>query len=249
MLQWFKDREVIWSKTIELKNTNIWPKEYFLAEINGRHSVLLPIFHEARKLNKIVFLRVDRIVLEGKMYTVDTLSQLPNDIQPAKLATHEENGVTAFFISESPLSMFHATRIKDIDSGAIYHCGEQWLHIEKALSFNDKCLAQDIMMGEMAVECKALVRHVKSYNYDQWYKSGHAWSVMKKINIVKIKQHPELLVFLKKTAQLLVEANQDDKHWGVVTGINYPKMYNEEQWQGSNDLDKILVEVKAALSH
>ncbi len=28
-----------------------------------------------------------------------------------------------------------------------------------------------------------------------------------------------------------------------------PKTYNKEQWQGSNDLCKILVEVKAALSH
>ncbi len=70
--------------------------------------------------------------------------------------------------------MFHATQIKDIDSGTIYHCGEQWLHREKALFFKDKCLAQDIMMAEMVVECKTLGRHVKSYNDDQWYKSGHA---------------------------------------------------------------------------
>ncbi len=151
-LHWFKDREVIWSKKSELKNTNIWLKEDFPTEINRRHSALLPIFHEARKLNKTGSLRVDRLVLEGKTYTADTLSQLPNDLQPAKLATRTENGVTAFFRSESPLSMFHATQIKDIDSDIIYHCGEQWLHREKALFFKDKCLAQDIMIAETAVE-------------------------------------------------------------------------------------------------
>ncbi len=68
----------------------------------------------------------------------------------------------------------------------------------KGLVFKDKCLALDIMMAETAVECKALGRHVKSYNDDQWYKSGHAWSVMIKINMAKFKQNPELLVFLKK---------------------------------------------------
>ncbi len=94
--------------------------------------------------------------------------------------------------------MFHATQIKDIDSDIIYHCGDKSLHREKALFFKDKYLAQDIMMAEMAVECKALGRHVKSYNHDQWYKSGHTWSVMKKINMAKFKQNPELLVFLKK---------------------------------------------------
>ncbi len=72
---------------------------------------------------------------------------------------------------------------------------------------------------------------------------------MKKINITKFKQNPELRVFLKKTAQVLVEANPYDKSWGVGTGINDSKTYNKEQWQGSNDLGKILVEVKAALSH
>ncbi len=122
-------------KQEDLKNANIWLKEDFLAEINRRHSVLLPIFHEARKLNKTVSLRDDRLVLEGKTYTVDTLSQLPNDLQPAKLATHTENGIAAFFRSESPLSMFHATQIKDINSDIIYHSGEQWLHREKCLVF------------------------------------------------------------------------------------------------------------------
>ncbi len=39
---------------------------------------------------------------------------VPNDLQTAKLATHIENGLTAFFRSESPLSMFHAIQIKDI---------------------------------------------------------------------------------------------------------------------------------------
>ncbi len=72
---------------------------------------------------------------------------------------------------------------------------------------------------------------------------------MKKINMAKFKQNPELLVFLKKTAQLLVEANPYDKCWGVGTGINDPKTYNKEQWQGSNNLGNILVEVKAVLSH
>ncbi len=52
---------------------------------------------------------------------------------------------------------------------------------------------------------------------------------MKKINMAKFKQIPELLVFLKKTAQVLVEANQYDKLWGVGTGINDPKTYNKEQ--------------------
>ncbi len=105
------------------------------------HSVLLAIFHEVRKLDKTVSLRVNRLVLEGKTYTVDTLSQLPNDLQPAKLATHTDNGVTAFFRSESLLLMFHATQIKDIDSCTSYHYGEQWLHRENALFFKDKFLA------------------------------------------------------------------------------------------------------------
>jgi ribA/ribD-fused uncharacterized protein len=247
-LHWFKDREAIWNKKNELKNTNIWLKEDFPAEINRRRSVLLPIFHEARKLNKVVSLRVDRLVLEGKTFTVDTLSQLPDDLQPTKLATHTENGVTAFFRSASPLSMFHPVQIKDTDNNNIYHCGEQWLHREKALFFKDESTAADIMMAETAVECKTLGRNVKNFNDDQWYKSGHARKIVKKINMAKFQQNPELLTFLKNTAPVLAEANPYDKHWGVGTGINDKKTYNKDQWQGSNDLGKILVQVKTALS-
>ncbi len=54
---------------------------------------------------------------------------------------------------------------------------------------------------------------------------------------------------LEKTSQVRVEANWYDKRWGVGTEINDPKTYNKEQWQGSNDLGNILVEVKAVLSH
>ncbi len=67
---------------------------------------------------------------------------------------------------------------------------------------------------------------------------------MKKINMAKLQQHPQLLVFLNNIAQVLVEVYPYDKRWGVGSGINDKKTYNMEQWQGSNDLGTIMVEVK-----
>ncbi len=139
---------------------------------------------------------MDKLVIEGKTYTVDTLSKLPYNFQLAKLATRTENGVTAFFRSTSPLSMFHPVEIKESETRTIYHCGEQWLHNKRATLFKDTSTSSEIMSADIALECKNLGQNVYNYNDDLWFKSGKASTVMKTINMAKFQQHPELIAFL-----------------------------------------------------
>ncbi len=71
-------------------------KEDFHAEINRRLSILLPIFLENRKQNKSVSLKVDKLVLEGKTYTIDTLLKFLKICNKLSLPL-ERKWVTAFF--------------------------------------------------------------------------------------------------------------------------------------------------------
>ena len=42
-------------------------------------------------------LREDRLIVNGKYYTVDNLDKLPEEISTAKLATPRKNNMVAFF--------------------------------------------------------------------------------------------------------------------------------------------------------
>ncbi len=191
-----------WSQAIYLDNEHFTP--------------LLPFFQEARKQNKNVSLKVDKLVLECKTYSVDTLSKLPEYFQTAKLGTRTENGVTTFYWSTSPLSNFHTVEIKDSETGTIYHCGEQWLHNEKAALFKDISTSSEIMYADTPLEYKNPGWNVHNYNDNLWYKSGKASTVMKKINMAKFQQYPEPLAFLKDTAPIIAEANLHNKICGLA---------------------------------
>lgn len=246
-LHWYKDRELIWSKKTHLKDTPYWLKEDFPSEIVKRRSILQPIVQAARKLDMTASLKVDKLVLDGRTYTVDTVHQLPDHLNPANLATKTENGITAFFRQASPLSMFHPCQIKDPDTGTVYHSGEQWLQAGKAAEFGDKDTVSDIMQANTAFDCYKLGQNVKNFTVDGWYKNGKAKELMKKINIAKYHQHPKLLTFLKKTAPVIAEANPKDSRWGIALPISDRRTFNKEQWQGSNWLGEVLMHVKSIL--
>ncbi len=46
---------------------------------------------------------------------------------------------------------------------------------------------------------------------------------MKKINMAKFQQNPELQAFLKNTAPIIAEANPHDKRWGIGLDIKDKK--------------------------
>ncbi len=67
---------------------------------------------EARILLKKASLNVDKLIIEGHVYTVHTLGKLLVELSPANVATKSNGEVTAFFTSDCPFSNFNDCEIR-----------------------------------------------------------------------------------------------------------------------------------------
>ena len=72
---WFGDIKEIMSKKAILKDT-IFISQDWLKEVEDKRRILMPFMHRARKENMTARVNVDKLIVQGKVYTVDTLGSL-----------------------------------------------------------------------------------------------------------------------------------------------------------------------------
>ncbi len=78
------------------------------------------------------FLVADRLIIDGRSYTVDTLKNLPEALDILRLGTSKiSDSITAFFGSLTPLLNFQPDKFTL--HGFEYHSSEQFLHHKKSI--------------------------------------------------------------------------------------------------------------------
>ncbi len=112
----------------------------------------------ARSQGKRASLNVDKLIINGSVYTVDSLSVLPSELSPARRATRtdDEAGVTIFFTEVSPMSNFNKCNIV-LPDGTVLHSSEQGYHKAKAAHFKDNDAERRIMEAATPLECYHIV--------------------------------------------------------------------------------------------
>lgn len=131
--------------------------------------------------------------------------------------------------------------------GQTYNCAEKYMMAEKARIFRDYDTEEKILQASNPEEIKRLGRRVRNFNEFYWVVVSY--DVVRRGNMAKFSQNPELLSFLLSTkGKILVEASPYDKIWGI--GMKAcAKANNPENWQGTNKLGFILTEVRDTLSN
>jgi ribA/ribD-fused uncharacterized protein len=126
-----------------------------------------------------------------------------------------------------------------------FYCGEQYMMYKKAMLFNDKKIASQILdLKYNPKEQKKLGRKVKSFNNKIWDE--------RKYNIVKTGLKEKFLQNEDLKKELLsfkgydfVEASPYDNIWGIGFDEKHA-LYNIEHW-GENLLGKIITELSNEL--
>jgi ribA/ribD-fused uncharacterized protein len=115
---------------------------------------------------------------------------------------------------------------------------------QKAMLFNDQDIAKQILTANTPAAVKQLGRRVDNFDEDQW--KTHSSDIVRKGNLLKFTQNPELKALLLATGdKILVEASPYDKIWGIgKTEAN--AMANKDSW-GLNLLGLALIEVRDQL--
>ena len=241
---YFGDRQLVWGKRSELKGKRIWVSENFPPEIEKRRAILRPIWQEARKMQEYkgkAYIKVDKLILNDHMYTVDQLHRLPQNLQPESISTRIiDDKYVCFWGRDSVFSNFH--RSPFTLGGKSYTCVEQYIMYQKALLFNDQERAERILAVDDPAEHKANGKLVANFDPDTWRRQ--AQSIVKEALEAKFDQHPHLKTRLLNTrGKELVEASPNDRFWGIGMRLSDPAIKDKGKW-GKNMLGKLLMEIR-----
>lgn len=248
----FKDRENVWLCRKDIKlNQGILISEDFPADILERRKQLYPILEAAYRYRDPAnsdfrfrgFIEVDKLILNGEVYTVDTLFKLPPALQPEVVASPYNDKIQLFFTKSSPLSNHYPCRFTV--EGKIFNCMEQYLMNKKALKFGDMDIATKIMQTINPVQQKMLGKKITNFQQDVWRKDVP--EVVIKGLQAKFTQDEICKNFLLTTGQRDIgEANPSDSFFGIGMGLRNPAAWDKSQWE-NNLLGKCLMEVRTEL--
>ena len=147
----------------------------------------------------------------------------------------EENG----FLSNWYLSEFTV-------DGIVFTSMEQFMMYKKAVCFNNREIAKQILETNDVACIKKLGRLVSGYNDSVW--NGIRQIVVYEGLIAKFSQNDELQKKLKDTKDaILAECAVQDRIWGIGLSMNDSKRQYLEQWRGQNLLGYTLMMVRDRL--
>lgn len=144
----------------------------------------------------------------------------------------EENG----YMSNWFLSDF-------IIDGVKFTSMEQYMMYSKAVCFNDKVIAEQILNTQDVAHIKELGRSVLSYNENIW--NGMRQIIIYEGLLAKFTQNDSICEQLKSTGNaILAECAVRDCIWGIGLAMDNPKRLDISQWRGQNLLGYALMMVR-----
>ena len=141
----------------------------FNFETENSHRILRPILKAARMKPEFRYksrMESDKLVIDGKRYGVNDLSQLPQKLSPFEVTTKSNDDTLGFFGELCPFSNFYPANF--IHEGIHYSSSEQLIQHKKALHCGDNATANKILTAKTAIACKQLAYQIQNYDHQGW---------------------------------------------------------------------------------
>ncbi len=131
--------------------------------------------------------------------------------------------------------------------GKTFATAEHFMMYQKAILFNHRDIADQILTATHPGEAKKLGRCVQGFEDNIW--TQHRFDIVVEANRLKFSQNPEIKAFLLNTGKrVLVEASPVDKIWGIGLAQDHEFASVPQKWNGQNLLGYALMVVRAQLS-
>ena len=246
----YKDRERVWSKKTSISDRTLNMGEDFPKGIAYNRRKLFPVFSNARRImdKRLVSLKADNLVINGKKYTVDSLNELSGELNMRTFSERSNDKVVVFgglYSNFHPLSNFYRSPI--MFRNQKYQTLEQAYQHTKALLFKDDDTAVSILAADSPSEAKKLSYNIKGFNLDIWNAKRH--DLMLQLVQAKFQQNPNLADELRNTGK-----KKQFQYLGSISTLlmGYPSyierdILNKQQWTSQSKLGEILMAVRREL--
>ena len=215
----------------------------FNFETENSRRILRPILKAARMKPEFRYksrMESDKLVIDGKRYGVNDLSQLPQKLSPFEVTTKSNDDTLGFFGELCPFSNFYPAKF--IHEGIHYSSSEQLIQHKKALHCGDNATANKILAAKTAIACKQLAYQIQNYDHQGWIDA--AKELCHDGLCAKFEQNPTLSRKLLSTGdKTLVESSRDDI-WGTGIPLFRWDCLNRSQWKGNGMLGTLLMDIR-----
>ena len=244
---YYADRQLVWGKRINLKNTTFSLHENFANEVEYRRRLMYPIMSAARRSPNFhrVFLNGDVLRVDGIDYTVESLHNLPEEIHPRNFSVKENEQWHVFggiHSSFNFLSNYYPTTIsydnhefEDIERAYQY---------AKCMKFNDIENSEKIMCSRSPSAAKHIGSSVKNFKPKEW--DNVKEDVMLELLRTKFSTGSGMAKKLTDTVgKSLAEAGQSAVY-SIGMSLNNKDLFDTQRWS-KNLLGKLLMKVREEL--
>jgi ribA/ribD-fused uncharacterized protein len=230
------DRNRIWANKSKLKGSDYFISEDLPRETERKRALLVPVLKAARanpKYNTSAYLVGDKLTIDKKKYTLDTLDQLPNDLNPRRTSTQLIDGTTYFFSRWSPLSN-HNTEAPFHWNHKSYSSTEQYYFCSKASYLEDAKQYEAIMKEDdpykVLVAGKKITdqRLASPLNRDWESVEMHYMTVGNRAKYLQNAGH--MAVLLATAPGKIAECSATNSRWGIGFGLTDPEKTQHQRW-------------------
>ena len=221
----------------------IYVEREFNFETENSCRILRPILKAARMKPEFRYksrMESDKLVIDGKRYGVNNLSQLPQKLSPFEVTTKSNEDTLCFFGELCPFSNFYPAKFTY--DKIHYSSSEQLIQHKKALYCGDNTTANKILAAKTAITCKQLVYQIQNYDHQGWIDA--AKELCHDEICAKFEQNPAVSRKLLSTGEkTLVESSRDDVYGTGVMLFRWDCL-NRSHWKGNGMLGTLLVEIR-----
>ena len=216
-----QDTEFILENRFDLLHGIYADREYPI-DIERKRKTLLPVLKVAKRLSnykKQSRLEEDKLVLKGRLYNVNTLNQLPEELNVFKVTSKENETTVGFFGEINPLSNFYPSPF--IHEGTHYISSEQWIQANKAKFSGDFETYNEILCCSTSLECKILSKQIRNMDDKKW--EEEAMNICLSGILAKFHQNANAMdTLMNKTSTKRIVECASDRLWGTGIPLNDP---------------------------
>lgn len=246
---WYGDLVEILNKRSYLPE-GVFVSEDYPEEWIDRRRLLRPILNLAKRHPRFrdsSFITKDKLIIEGKQYTVaprNNLAELPLELKPSLSCEVRNEKTIAFLGPHSVFSNFHPAKFSE--GKVIYNCAEQMIQAEKAALFKDNISLERIMKTRCPYRIKAIGNGIRNFDKTVWGRESK--QIATRAVKAKFLQNKTLANLLRSTGSVDIVESSKDSHWGTGLYLRDSKALDTSAWHTKGLMSEILSEVRKMLS-